>query len=158
MGEGMNHANRQHSPTGVGGTAIGLAQLRAVESQRSDGLFDDPFAEAFVAASGQDPMTSDMEPTGMWASIATSIPVRTRFFDGFALEACAAGLRQFVLIGAGLDMRAFRLPWATGVRVFELDLRDVFSFKERVIAQQGWTPACERNVVPCDCAWTGRES
>ena len=136
--------------TGVGATAIGLARLRAAESHRSDRLFDDPFAKEFVAASGASPMTSDREPAGVWASIASSIPVRTRFIDDFVLDACGAGLRQFVLVGAGLDMRAYRLPWPAGVRIFELDLGDVFSFKESVITQHGWIPTPERIVVPCD--------
>ncbi|MPZ93103.1 MAG: hypothetical protein GEU68_16065 [Actinobacteria bacterium] len=45
----MQHRH-EDQPSDVDGTAVGTALLRAVESQRSDRLFDDPFAEAFVAA------------------------------------------------------------------------------------------------------------
>lgn len=37
------------APTGVGKTALGAAMVRAAESRRSDRLFDDPYAAAFVA-------------------------------------------------------------------------------------------------------------
>ena len=42
------------------------------------------------------------------------------------------------------------MPWHEGTRVFELDVPDVFAFKERVLADQGAKPRCERVVVPAD--------
>jgi methyltransferase (TIGR00027 family) len=42
------------------------------------------------------------------------------------------------------------LPWYDGTRVFELDMADVFEFKERVLAEQRANPRCERIVVPVD--------
>ena len=47
---------------------------------------------------------------------------RTRYFDDLWLEALAAGTRQFVLLGAGFDTRAYRFAQRlTDARVFELD-------------------------------------
>ena len=60
------------------------------------------------------------------------------------------GLRQFVILGAGLDARAFRLAWPPGVRLVELDTSEVISFKERVVASIGAKPGCERIVVQSD--------
>jgi O-methyltransferase involved in polyketide biosynthesis len=51
--------------------------------------------------------------------------VRTRFLDELVLTACAAGCRQVVALGAGLDARAFRLDVPAGLRWFELDTPDV---------------------------------
>lgn len=48
--------------------------------------------------------------------------IRTRFFDDYLVEATATGVRQVVLCAAGLDTRAFRLPWPAGVRLYEMDL------------------------------------
>jgi methyltransferase (TIGR00027 family) len=55
-----------------------------------------------------------------------------------------------VLFAAGLDARAFRLPWPEGVRLWELDMPEVFAFKGRVLADRGATPSCERTVIPAD--------
>lgn len=43
--------------------------------------------------------------------------VRSRFYDDYLLAATAAGCEQVVLLAAGLDTRAFRLPWAKEVRL-----------------------------------------
>ena len=70
--------------------------------------------------------------------------IRTRFFDDYLLAACVAGCTQVVLLAAGLDTRVFRLPWPDDVCLFELDLPEVQTFKERVLAGQGAVPRCER--------------
>src|SRR5690606_10582605 len=74
----------------------------------------------------------------------------------YLLSAARAGCHQVVLLAAGLDARAFRLPWPTGVRLWEADLPEVFAFKEPVLADRGATPLCERTVVPVDLRedWT----
>jgi methyltransferase (TIGR00027 family) len=82
-----------------------------------------------------------------FASFAT---IRTRFFDDYCREACAAGCRQVVILAAGLDTRAFRLAWPAGVRLFELDTPEVLAFKEQVLAERAATPACQRVVISTD--------
>ena len=61
-----------------------------------------------------------------------------------------------MLLGAGLDTRAFRLGWPAGVRLFELDLPEMLEFKEHVLAGEAATPRCARAVVPVDLqtGWT----
>jgi RimJ/RimL family protein N-acetyltransferase len=54
------------------------------------------------------------------------------------------------VLGAGLDMRAFRLAWPGGTRLFELDTPDVLAFKEKVTAEQSWSARCERVAVRID--------
>jgi methyltransferase (TIGR00027 family) len=147
--------NETHNelPTGVGRTAIGMARVRAEESRRPDRLFDDPYAQAFVAAA-PDAFPEQRPAPGELAAWGTTISVhgviRTRFFDDYLLAACAAGCRQVVLLAAGLDTRAFRLAWPAGVRLFELDLPEVLAFKERVLAAQAAVPRCERTLLPGD--------
>ena len=75
---------------------------------------------------------------------------RTVFLDELITAACADGVRQVVLLGAGFDTRAFRLPWPPGVRCFELDTGDVLAAKQQVLTEQGAVPGCERIVVPTD--------
>jgi methyltransferase (TIGR00027 family) len=133
---------------GVGRTAVWVAALRAAENARPDRLFDDPFAAAFVRAFGAagDVPGSAGVPTGASEFLA----IRTRFYDDQARAATVSGARQVVLLAAGLDCRAFRLDWPDGTRVFELDLPEVFAFKEPVLASAGATARCARTVVPVD--------
>jgi methyltransferase (TIGR00027 family) len=129
-------------------TALGAARIRAAESTRSDRLFDDPLAAAFVAAA--DPAAVPDEAVGeVGIAFAVGMAVRTRLLDDVAV---GAGCCQVVLLGAGLDTRAFRIGWPAGTRVFELDLPELLAFKERVLAEHGAEPRCTRTTVPADLA------
>jgi methyltransferase (TIGR00027 family) len=131
---------------GIGRTALWVAMMRAAESDRPDRMFDDWLAGLFVAAA-RPTSSGDVEvPPGASEFLA----IRTRFYDDHLLDACAAGVRQVVLLAAGLDSRAFRLGWPAGVRLFELDLPEVFGFKDAVLAEHGAVPACARVPVPVD--------
>jgi methyltransferase (TIGR00027 family) len=140
----------------VSETALGMALIRAEESLRPDCLFDDPYAEAFLAAApdafaDKDGATTD--PAVLEAVLSVfrfQGVIRTRFFDDQLLAGCASGCRQVVLLAAGLDTRAYRLAWPPGVRVFELDLPEVLTFKDHVLAGRRASPRCERTTVPAD--------
>jgi methyltransferase (TIGR00027 family) len=116
------------------------------ESARTDRLFDDRLAVALVATGH----TTIPDVAALPVGITDFIAVRTRFFDEQALDACATGIRQVVLLAAGLDGRAMRLPWPAGVRVFELDLPELFALKEPVVAALAEPLRCRRVVVPVD--------
>jgi methyltransferase (TIGR00027 family) len=140
---------------GVSETALGAAEMRAEESHRSDRLFDDPYAAAFVAAAPPlfpdlPSLDDDPELAALKDEFLAGIAVRTRFYDDYVLAACAAGCRQVVILAAGLDARAFRLDWPAETRLFELDLPNLFAFKETVLAQQQATPKCARTIVAVD--------
>ena len=138
-------------PDGVGRTAIGMARVRAEESARPDRLFDDPYARAFVAAApGALPGGAAAGSGDPMAGVVHSAVVRTRFFDDFLLDACGRGDRQVVLPAAGLDTRAFRLPWPAGVALFEIDQPAVLTFKEQVLAATDAVPRCHRVPVAAD--------
>jgi methyltransferase (TIGR00027 family) len=118
-------------------------------------LFNDPYAQEFVAAATPGlvkptEQTTEGETVNIASILDAYVPIRTRFFDACLHNACQAGCRQVVLVAAGLDTRAFRLTWPSGVRLFELDLPDVFRFKERVLHALNATPACWRATVPAD--------
>jgi len=142
------------APTGVGTTAVGVAVMRMAESARPDRLFDDPFAAAFVAGAGWEPPPPeqlDDERRKRFGAMAAWVSARTRFLDDLLLDAtAAAGLRQVVLLGAGLDARAFRLPWPAGVRLFEVDTAEMLSFKQRVLDEQQAQARCARVTVSID--------
>jgi methyltransferase (TIGR00027 family) len=133
--------------SGVGRTSLGVARARAWESSRPDPLFEDPYATAFAVAAGPRDTT---RPAGSRARLAFHVIIRTRFYDDYLLAACEAGCRQVVLLAAGLDTRAYRLPWPDGTHVYELDLPEVLEFKDRVLTGEGAVAGCERTALPVD--------
>jgi methyltransferase (TIGR00027 family) len=139
----------------VSRTAIGVARVRAAESRRPDPLFDDPYAAAFLAATGggtgpADAQTATEDQRRWRAAIAFHISVRTRFYDDYLRSAADAGIRQVVVLGAGLDTRAFRLSWPPDMDWFELDLPDVLAFKHLVLDEQGAAARCRRVAIAVD--------
>jgi methyltransferase (TIGR00027 family) len=139
--------------SGLARTAIEVAQVRANESARADRLFDDPFARVFLqAALGDEPEAEEPSPElAAWkAVIEFNVVIRTRFFDDYLTESAAAGCRQVVILGAGLDVRAYRLEWPPETRVFEVDLAEVLDFKGEVLEAEGAKAACIRTPVPAD--------
>ncbi|BBX04432.1 SAM-dependent methyltransferase [Mycolicibacterium moriokaense] len=143
----------------VGTTATMVAAARAVSSREHNALFDDPYAAPLVRAVGLEFFTrlvdgevelpDDAEPGGP-AFLATSIAVRTRFFDDFFKDACAAGVRQAVILASGLDSRAYRLPWSDGTIVYEIDQPRVIEFKTATMTSIGARPAAEHRTVGID--------
>jgi methyltransferase (TIGR00027 family) len=160
--------------TGLARTAIECAQARAKESARDDRLFEDGFAQAFLAADpgaggsaddstgdsagdSADDGAADSAARGpnpalaAWQSVFDfNLAIRTRFFDDYLTASAAEGCRQTVILGAGLDSRAFRLAWAPGSRVFEVDSPDILVFKDAVLAARGAQPSAERVAVAAD--------
>jgi methyltransferase (TIGR00027 family) len=130
---------------------LGMARVRADESARPDRLFNDPHARAFgAAAAGVLPGGNVAGSGDPMAGVVHAAVVRTRFFDDFLVDACASGCRQVVLVAAGLDTRAFRLPWPAGVSLYEIDLPAVLAFKDEVLTGIGAGPRCHRVTVAAD--------
>jgi len=142
--------------TSVGATATMVAAQRALSSEA--GLIDDPFAAPLVHAVGIDvysrlvngeiPVTDEHEFDP--ARMARGMAVRTRFYDDFFIEATGSGIRQAVIVAAGLDARAYRLPWPEGTVVYEVDLPDVIEFKTSTLRGLGAQPTAERRTVAVD--------
>ena len=97
-------------------------------------LFDDPFAQAFVPPAYRMLLKAARVPAiyGLLTRYAdrrapgarTSAIARTRFIDDVARRCAAAGVGQVVLLGAGFDTRAHRIPELSHAIVFEVDFTD----------------------------------
>jgi len=79
-----------------------------------------------------------------------SIAARTRYFDEFFADAAGAGIRQAVVLASGLDTRAYRLDWPTGIAVFEIDQPAVIEFKTTTLAGLGAEPKADLRPVAVD--------
>ncbi len=128
-----------------------MAAARARETEREDRLFSDPLAASLAGDEGFGWLEQMESPYGGATGPGMYAVVRTRYFDDFLLEACErSGAEQVVLLAAGLDTRAFRLEWPSGVKLFELDLPEVLGHKEAIIKEARATPNCERHLVSAD--------
>lgn len=147
-------------PDGVAWTAVLVAAQRAVESLSAAPAFRDPLAEATVvhlglAQPGQTPRLHELprEMAGLTRMMGDAVTLRTLHHDQLLTD---LPVEQVVLLGAGLDGRAYRLPWA-GRRVFELDRPAILALKEDVARVAGLKPTAERSPVAIDLAddWPG---
>ncbi|MGK5530949.1 class I SAM-dependent methyltransferase [Streptomyces sp. URMC 129] len=149
---------------GVGLTALMVAAARAIETHRPDALARDVYAEHFVRAARASagwPVHPREVPDGdanpLWGRLGRYFGLRTRVLDDFLLRSVRAGIRQVVVLGAGLDARAFRLGWPSGCVVFEIDRAEVLDFKHRVLGGLSAAPRATRVPVAADLAadWAG---
>jgi methyltransferase (TIGR00027 family) len=134
-------------------TAEYMALFRAVESAEppSQRLFEDPFAVPLL--SGRLKVLAQIAHLPVigrivrvfldlgWPYTRSSGVVRTRLIDDMICESLRSGIRQFVLLGAGFDSRAYRLIEATGAKTFEVDHPATQKAKrERLKSLLGLTP------------------
>ncbi|MDV3127526.1 class I SAM-dependent methyltransferase [Mycobacterium sp. 21AC1] len=145
----------------VGATATMVAVGRAIASTDAHGLINDPFAAPLVRAVGIEAFTMMVdgkldiaevapEAAGQVRSNIDEMAVRTKFFDDYFVAATDRGIRQVVILAAGLDSRAYRLPWPDDTVVYEVDQPDVIEFKTRTLADLGAEPTAQRRTVPID--------
>lgn len=136
---------------GVGATALSVARARANETDAKRPLYTDPFAHFFVDAAVEAGWTSPFgEDAVRIQAMSAYIACRTKQIDDFFTTAGANGLDQVVILAAGLDTRAWRLPWIAGTVVYELDQPKVLDFKQRVLAAHAARPATGYVAVPID--------
>jgi methyltransferase (TIGR00027 family) len=148
--------------TSVGATATMVAAGRARATRADNPLIEDRFAEPLVRAVGVDFFTrwasGELDPVDVdipgapWGMqrMTDILAARTRYIDAFFSRAADAGIRQVVILASGLDARAYRLPWAAGTTVYEIDQPQVIEFKTATIAELGSKPTADVRAVPID--------
>ena len=118
------------------GTAQGVAKQRLIESIATDPtkrVIDDPFAAHFVK--GASIIKCLGHETNVWLGtkvvpgVHELLIMRTRVLDEFVKDGAAAGAVQYVVLGAGYDMRAYRLDLPASLKVFEVDQAEVQELK-----------------------------
>lgn len=126
-------------------TAKIMAAGRALESRNPNPLFLDPWAEKLAGPEAMKetmPISEKNEREGKpFAS------VRTHFFDNF-LNNYSDGIRQIVILGSGLDTRAFRLNFSPDTHVYEIDQPNILVYKESVLKE--FTPNCKNHLISAD--------
>ncbi|MGK7954575.1 MAG: SAM-dependent methyltransferase [Crocosphaera sp.] len=112
-------------------TSLVIAAERAIETERENALFKDPYArklageEAFLALNPKKNIITKQEGRPY-------IPVRTRFFDDFLINSVSE-CKQVIILGAGMDTRAFRLNIPKDTHIYEIDQAEVLDYKNTIL-------------------------
>jgi methyltransferase (TIGR00027 family) len=131
----------------ISDTARWVAVYRAMESERPDALFHDPFARRLAGERGEQIVRSIKHGKGA----AWSMIVRTCVFDEIILRLVhQEGVQAVLDLAAGLDARPYRLSLPAALRWVEVDLPEILDYKEQVIA--GAPPACAVERIRLDLA------
>src|ERR1700759_5128404 len=147
----------------VGATALGVAGGRAAETNSADPLISDPFAKLFLEAAGDgiwrvyldDELPAELVELDPQFEVRMQAMLgytacRTKFFDDYFLAAAGDGIRQAVILAAGLDSRAWRLPWPAGCMVYEIDQPKVLAFKTNTLKSHAVSPVASHISVGID--------
>ena len=141
---------RENSPSR---TAAGVAFRRAAHQILDQPpVFSDPLAKVVLSAEAQARLEADPWrgnrgplPSGLRAFLA----VRSRVAEDCVAEAVAGGVRQYVVLGAGLDTFACRNPFP-GLRIFEIDHPGTQAWKLDRLRDAGLTASPHTTFVPVD--------
>ena len=85
-----------------------------------------------------------------WPGVRSSVVARTRLIDEVITASLQQTTRQVVILGAGFDSRAYRLPSLRGVPVFEVDHPDTQRAKRRIIDRIRADLTSHVRFVACD--------
>jgi methyltransferase (TIGR00027 family) len=128
----------------ISDTALWIAMYRAIETERRDALFRDPWARRMAGSVGAAIMRS--LPLGQamgWAMV-----VRTAVIDELVQRCIALGARGVINLGAGLDTRAFRLTLPADLNWIDVDLPEIVAYRQGHLL--GATPACRHRHIAAD--------
>ena len=132
-------------------TARGAAAYRAIHQTLEGGIiFSDPFASQILddeTRARLDEIAADLSLRPMRLLIAA----RSRFSEDTLAACVARGVRQIVVLGAGLDTFSLRNPHAgQGVSVFEVDYPATQGWKRERLKQAGLAVPSSLAFAPVD--------
>jgi len=128
----------------ISDTALWVAVYRAQESQRTDAVFRDPYAGKLAGERGiQIAAAMPFARRHSWSYTA-----RTWLVDQVITRSVLEGTDMIVNLAAGLDSRPYRMQLPGSLRWIEVDLPDMLSYKQEILAAE--RPVCELDRVPLD--------
>lgn len=134
-------------------SALMVARLRAAHQLLDvPAIFDDPMALPVLGPEDCVQVQSNARSydAGFSRILRTAMAVRSRFAEDQLARAAAAGVRQYVVLGAGLDTFACRRQHDAALRVFEVDHPATQAWKRQLLAASGITVPSSLCFVPVD--------
>ena len=134
-------------------SALRVASLRSVHQLLDEPLvLPDPIALSLLGASTEaalrdDPFALNDPSRGLRGTLVA----RSRFVEDELSSCVAAGVRQYLVVGAGLDTFAYRNPYRDeGLRVFEVDRPGTQRWKQQLLAEASIGVPASLTFVPAD--------
>lgn len=135
-------------------SALSVASLRAVHQLLDEPLvLSDPIALPLLGASTEAALRDDPFALNdpMSRGLRGALVARSRLVEDELSRCVAAGVRQYVIVGAGLDTFAYRNPYRDeGVRVFEVDHPGTQRWKRQLLAEARIGVPASLRFVPAD--------
>ncbi len=133
----------------VSDTARWVATYRAIESDRPDALFHDPFARRLAGAKGE-AIAQGVPDTG----VSRAIIVRTVVGDELILDRINNHGADLILnLAAGLDSRPWRMQLPPTLHWVDVDLPGILNYKTETLRDE--SPVCHYEAVPADLTQPG---
>lgn len=139
-------------PVGPDSTAARTALWRALHVQFDPPphVLEDEVGLRLLAPGAGWRQRPDMEPT-FTGPFRASIVARARFIEDLVVEQAGRGVKQYVILGAGLDTFAQRRPEiASGLRIFEVDPPGPQAWKRQRLVDLGYGVPDRLRFVPVD--------
>lgn len=129
---------------GISDTAAWVAMYRAMESERADAVFRDPYARRLAGERGERIMaTMAYAKSHAWSYVA-----RTHLFDSFVAREVREGSDLVLNLAAGLDTRPYRMELPASLQWVEVDLPELVAYKEDLLRHE--RPVCRLERVRLD--------
>jgi methyltransferase (TIGR00027 family) len=133
----------------VSDTALWVAMYRALESERPDALFRDPYARRMAGERG----VAIVQSMPRARSMGWPMVVRTQVMDEIVLRSVSGGARTVLNLAAGLDARAYRLDLPESLLWIDVDLPDVIAHRREQLKDAN--PRCRHEHVAADLSDSG---
>jgi methyltransferase (TIGR00027 family) len=154
----LSDGNSAHSESGsapsdhalirnVSDTARLVAVDRAVESERPDALFRDPFARRLAGERGAR-IAKSRPLGGPKSGVGWPIVTRTYLIDQMVQAHITQGGDAVINLAAGLDTRPYRMPLPSSLQWIEVDLPEILAHKEEILRAE--KPVCSLERVRLD--------
>lgn len=129
----------------VSDTSTWVAHYRAIESERPDSLFQDPFARILVGdhALIVEKLQSEATKWTHW-----TVVMRTYIIDQMIQDLISKGVTTFLNLGAGLDSRPYRMNLGSEVQWIEVDFPYVIEHKQKLLEK--FSPSCKLESIGLD--------
>lgn len=124
------------------GTAQGVAKQRLIETlaKPDKRVINDPYADRFVIGAGLIKLMGHKLSVWLTHKFAPGfhehLISRTRFIDDLIKKSASSGEEQYVILGAGYDLRAHRLELPSSLKIFEVDQHEVQARKRSKLPKE----------------------
>jgi methyltransferase (TIGR00027 family) len=132
-------------------TALRVAQLRAVHQLLDYPLvFEDPLALKILGKTEEKTLRNDPGSynESIYKGLRTSVVIRSRLVEDEWTRSYRDGIRQYVILGAGLDTFAYRNSQQKGIRIFEVDLPTTQQWKRDCLYAAGIEVPAALTFIP----------